>query len=95
MIKRYLKHPRAFTQNELARRCGMSPQTLSDFLIGKYNGITSEQERKILDVIAPWEHDETCTAGRLKTSLLKQYYSKSEIAIIASKMIEMKKDTLE
>jgi hypothetical protein len=86
MIKIYLKHPRSVTQNELARHAGMAPQTFSDFILNKHNGITAEQTRKILDTIAPWKHDEICAAGRLRTSLLKQHYTKDEIAKIAAQM---------
>jgi len=83
MIKKYLLHPRSFTQNELARRCKMGNSTLSEFIKGKHNGLTSEQEAAILDTIAPWERDPICMAGRIKTQLLKQYFSKDEIAKIA------------
>ena len=86
IIKIYLKHPRAFTQNELARRCSMGKQTLSDFLNNKHNGITAEQEKKILDIIVPWERDPVCVAGRLKTSLLKQYFSQDEISRICEEV---------
>jgi transcriptional regulator with XRE-family HTH domain len=86
MIKRYLKHPRAFTQNELARRCKMGNSTLSEFIKGKHNGLTSEQEALIIDTIAPWERDPICVAGRILTSLYKQYFSKGEIDAIASKV---------
>ncbi len=86
MIKKYLKHPRSFTQNELARRSHMSVSTLSKFINGKFNKLTSEQEAALIDTIAPWERDAVCIAGKIKTSLLKQYYSKDEIGIIAMKM---------
>jgi transcriptional regulator with XRE-family HTH domain len=93
MIRKYLKHPRSFTQNELARRSHMDNSTLSEFIKGKHNGLTSEQEAALIDIIAPWERDPVCVAGRIKTQLLKQYYSKSEIAIIATKMIDPNKET--
>jgi transcriptional regulator with XRE-family HTH domain len=88
LIKKYLLHPRAFTQNELARRCHMGNSTLSEFIKGKHNGLTSEQEAALIDVIAPWERDPVCVAGRIKTTLYKQYFSKEEIAEIALKMAQ-------
>jgi transcriptional regulator with XRE-family HTH domain len=88
MIKKYLKHPRAFTQNELARRCHMGTSTLSEFIKGHHNGLTSEQEAALLDVIAPWERDPVCVAGRILMSLYKQYFSKEEIEQIAQKMAQ-------
>jgi transcriptional regulator with XRE-family HTH domain len=83
MVKLYLKHPRSVTQNELARRSGMGNSTLSQFLDAKHNGVTSEQVARMLDVIAPWERDPICIAGKFKTQLLKQYFSMDEIAIMA------------
>ena len=83
MIKKYLNHPRSFTQNECARRWHMANSTLSEFLKGKHNGITSEQEALMLDTIAPWERDAVCVAGKIKSQLLKQYFPKEEIAKIA------------
>lgn len=88
MIKKYLKHPRSFTQNELARRSHMGTSTLSEFLKGKHNGLTSEQEAALIDVCAPWERDPVCVAGRMLTSLYKQYFSKEQIDRIASKMVQ-------
>jgi hypothetical protein len=66
----------------------MGKQTLSDFLLNKHNGITSEQEKKILDIIAPWERDVICVAGKLKTMLLKQYFSQDEISRISNDMVQ-------
>lgn len=86
LIKKYLKHPRSLTQNECARRWKMGYSTLSQFLNGKHNGITTEQVASILDTIAPWERDPICIAGKLRTQLLKQYFSKEEIAEIALQM---------
>jgi transcriptional regulator with XRE-family HTH domain len=86
MIKRYLKHPRSVTQNELARRSHMGNSTLSQFLDNKHNGIKTEQIARILDTIAPWERDACCVSGKLKTQLLKQYFSHDEIAKIALQM---------
>jgi len=87
MIKKYLKHPRSVTQNELARRGRMGYSTLSQFLNNKHNGITSEQVALLLDVIAPWERDQVCMSGKLRTQLLKQYYTNFEINRIASGML--------
>jgi hypothetical protein len=93
MIKKYLQHPRAFTQNELARRCKMGNSTLSEFIKGKHNGLTSEQEAAILNIVVPWERDPVCLAGRIKTTLLKQYFQESEIQTIAMKIQNPIKDT--
>jgi hypothetical protein len=86
MIKKYLKHPRSFTQNECARRWRMGNSTLSQFINGKHSGVTMEQIALMLDTIAPWERDPVCIAGTFRTRLLKQYFSKDEIAKIALSM---------
>jgi transcriptional regulator with XRE-family HTH domain len=88
LIKRYLKDKRALSQNECARRWGMGASTLSELLKGKDVNLTSEQEYQIIETVARWKHDPTCVAGRMLTSLYKQYLSKAEIDAVVSKMSE-------
>ena len=72
LIVKYLNHPQSLSQNEVARRSGLAPSTLAQFVNGKEHKITFEQEYKIIDIVAPRLHDPDILAGKLKSILLRQ-----------------------
>jgi transcriptional regulator with XRE-family HTH domain len=83
---KYLKSRNAISQSELERRVGFGKGTISKFIKGMELKIDHEKYRKLVDIIAPWEYDILVAAGKLKEKLMKDWRSKKEIAIIASKM---------
>jgi hypothetical protein len=71
---------KAHSTREVARRTGISNSALQRFMGGKEIKITAEQERKFILIVARWELDPICIAGRARERMLRQYLSQDEIA---------------
>ena len=85
-VKKYLAHPRAMSQIELARAVNIPRSTFSEYINGKEIKIDHDMERKIIAIVAPWEHDVQVVVGHIKSRLLKDRRTQDEIRLIALEM---------
>ncbi|GEM_PF-6983947 len=87
-LKKYLVTPTALSQNDLARRCGIPIQTMSDFLSGKKENIDHEREHRLLAFVKPSVIDPETIAAKIRASLLDRRLSEDEIRVIGRKIAQ-------
>jgi hypothetical protein len=81
--KYFLNNLKAQSIRDIGRHTGISNGSLQRFLNGKEIKITAEQERKIIIIVAPWELDPVCLAGKAREKMLRQFLTHDEIANFA------------